>query len=362
MVKIVNCGFIEFGKIIQNKVVVVYGAGRALDNCLETYLSDKDVDLIVDSNERLWGQKIIHRNREVNITSLENFINIYKTCANMEQYMLVINSTVYAAEIVEMLDQIPELAGLNCCVQALIMNKREAIVPYEFTRGTQKIPKKIHYIWVGGHPLPEEYIRNIETWRKYNPDYEIIQWDESNYNFNKCEYIKDAYEKKAWGFVPNYARLDIIYEHGGIYLDTDVEVVGNLDCLLNDTAFFNMGRSDRVNQGCGFGAKSNNKLIGEMRTAFEQAKFVGANGTPTPCHSFVHPVLRRYGFVIKNQYQKIQDIALYPCDVMSPLTIEGMENYISSKTRSIHKEAGTWRSEKEKIGINKLRGLLVNRT
>ena len=94
------------------------------------------------------------------------------------------------------------------------------------------IPKKIHYCWFGRNEIPEKTLRCIESWKKYCPDYEIIQWNEDNYDINKIPYMKDAYKEKKWAFVSDYARLDVIYQYGGIYLDTDVELVNSLDDLL----------------------------------------------------------------------------------------------------------------------------------
>ena len=91
------------------------------------------------------------------------------------------------------------------------------------------IPKKISYCWFGGNPLPEKITKCIESWKKYCPDYEIIRWDETNYDVNKIPFVRDAYKEKKWAFVSDYARLDIIYNQGGIYLDTDVELVKNID-------------------------------------------------------------------------------------------------------------------------------------
>ena len=87
------------------------------------------------------------------------------------------------------------------------------------------IPKKIHYFWIGGNPKPESVLYCIDSWKKYCPDYEIIEWNESNYDFTKNEYMRQAYEAKKWAFVTDYARLDVIYKYGGIYLDTDVELI-----------------------------------------------------------------------------------------------------------------------------------------
>ena len=96
------------------------------------------------------------------------------------------------------------------------------------------IPKVIHYCWFGGNPLPEEAKRCIESWKKYCPDYKIIEWNENNYDVNSNEYMKSAYKEKKWAFVSDYARIDVVYKYGGIYMDTDVELVKGLDNLLND--------------------------------------------------------------------------------------------------------------------------------
>ena len=100
--------------------------------------------------------------------------------------------------------------------------------------------KKFHYCWVGGTAKPKSVQYCIDSWKKYCPDYEIIEWNEDNYDFSKNRYMKEAYDNKKWGFVPDYARLDIIYQHGGIYMDTDVEMVANLDDLLEYEDFLDL--------------------------------------------------------------------------------------------------------------------------
>lgn len=94
------------------------------------------------------------------------------------------------------------------------------------------IPKIIHYCWFGGNSLPSDVLKCIKTWEKYCPDYEIKRWDESNFDVNSHPFIKAAYESKAWAFVSDYARLKVVYENGGIYLDTDVELLKNLGFFI----------------------------------------------------------------------------------------------------------------------------------
>ena len=123
------------------------------------------------------------------------------------------------------------------------------------------IPKVIHYCWFGGNELPELAMKCIDSWKKFCPDYEIKQWNEKNYDLDSSRYIKEAYKNKKWAFVSDYARLDIIYNNGGIYLDTDVELIGKLDEFLDEKCFLAAEREEYVNTGLGFGAEKGNVVI-----------------------------------------------------------------------------------------------------
>ena len=94
------------------------------------------------------------------------------------------------------------------------------------------IPKIIHYCWFGGNELSELAKKCISSWRKYCPDYEIIEWNESNFDINLCQYVREAYKEKKWAFVSDYARFWILYNFGGIYMDTDVELIKSIDDLV----------------------------------------------------------------------------------------------------------------------------------
>lgn len=119
------------------------------------------------------------------------------------------------------------------------------------------IPKIIHYCWFGGNPLPELAKKCIKSWEKYFPDYEIKEWNESNFDFNSCNYVKEAYEARKWAFVSDYARFKILYEYGGIYFDTDVEVVNSMEDILKKGAFIGRERIANTYPGkCWFGVSS----------------------------------------------------------------------------------------------------------
>lgn len=99
------------------------------------------------------------------------------------------------------------------------------------------IPKKIHYIWFGKWKKPENFEKFLNSWKKYCPDYEIIEWNEENYDISKNSYLKKYYDKKDYAFASDYARFDIIYNEGGIYLDIDIEILKNFDELLENKGF-----------------------------------------------------------------------------------------------------------------------------
>ncbi|MBQ4494028.1 MAG: glycosyl transferase [Elusimicrobiaceae bacterium] len=135
------------------------------------------------------------------------------------------------------------------------------------------IPKIIHYCWIGNKPLPALAKKCIKSWQRVMPDYEINRWDETNYNFKKNKFMAQAYAQKKWGFVPDYARLDIIYNYGGIYLDTDVEVLKRFDEFLTYPAFCGFESEHFVALGLGFGSCKGNKVIKELMKPYENLDF-----------------------------------------------------------------------------------------
>ncbi len=219
------------------------------------------------------------------------------------------------------------------------------------------IPKVIHYCWVGGTPKPESVIHCIDSWKKHCPDYEIVEWNEENYDFSKNIYMKQAYDAKKWGFVPDYARLDIVYEHGGIYLDTDVEIIKNLDELLNQEAFFGFESStDKehyINCGQGFGASPHNDFIGELRDSYNTIEFLKNDGSIdlTPSPKLNTELFRKLGVALDNRMQIVNGITVYPSDYFCPKNFETGKTRITSRTLSIHHFTASWMDEQIKASI-----------
>ena len=214
------------------------------------------------------------------------------------------------------------------------------------------IPKVIHYCWFGGNPLPESALKCIESWKKYCPDYEIKEWNETNIDVTSVDYMREAYEVKAWGFVPDVARLQIIYECGGIYLDTDVEIIKSFDPLLQHDAFMGIEtgttkRNNFIALGLGFGAERRNELIGYLLNDYKKKHFNSneRKEDPLPAPLLQLPLFVEKGFTEKNELQIVGGATVYPSDFFSPLSVITGALTITENTYSIHHYNASWASE-----------------
>jgi len=206
------------------------------------------------------------------------------------------------------------------------------------------IPKRIHYCWFGGNPLPDDVRRYIESWKRFCPDYEIIQWNETNYDVKKNKYVEQAYKNKKWAFLTDYARLDIVYNYGGIYLDTDVEVIRSLDDLLKNKCYMGMEQVGKVATGLGFGAELHHPFLKDNMILYEKENFIQDDGTfkPPICVKLTTKLLLNYGLKEENKIQEIEGVKIYPTDYFCPLKMGTNKLRITNNTYSIHHYAASW--------------------
>lgn len=216
------------------------------------------------------------------------------------------------------------------------------------------IPKVIHYCWFGGNPLPESAINCINSWKKYMPDYKIKEWNESNFDFSLCKYAKEAYDEKKFAFVSDYARYKIIYEYGGVYFDTDVELIRELDALISSGNYMGMEHSLKknemvVNPGLGFASSKGNSLLKEMIDLYEKISFVNPDGTlcVKTIVEYTTEILEKKRFKRTNKIQSISGFKIYPSDYFCPMNYISGDMKITDNTRSIHHYTATWHSEIE---------------
>ena len=210
------------------------------------------------------------------------------------------------------------------------------------------IPKKIHYCWFGGNPLNDLGITCLESWKRYFPDYEIIEWNESNFDINCCQYVREAYEAKKWAFVSDYARFKILYEQGGIYFDTDVEVIKPFDEVLNKGNFMGCESAvSAVNPGLGLAVAPGLGLIKEILEDYEKASFLNEDGSLdlTTIVTRTTNILKRHGLQDINRIQTVAEVNIYPREYFCPIDMTTGKIEITPNTYSIHRYAGSWESK-----------------
>lgn len=220
------------------------------------------------------------------------------------------------------------------------------------------IPKVIHYCWFGGNPKPSIAERCMKSWEKQCPDYKIIEWNELNYNIDSAPlYVRQAYDKKKWAFVADFVRLQIIYEYGGIYLDTDVELVNNLDELLRYHAYFGFEEDDYINTGLGFGAEQGNHILFELMKDYEEIPFVLEDGNydSTPCPQRNTKIFLRFGLICNGMLQQLDDgTMILPAEYLCPLDNATRILHKTSNTISIHHFDASWQSKDQRKEHDKI--------
>ena len=226
------------------------------------------------------------------------------------------------------------------------------------------IPKIIHYCWFGGKPLPKSAEKCIASWKKYLPGYEIKRWDESNFDVNAIPYTREAYAACKFAFVSDYARFWILYHYGGVYFDTDVEVIRPIDDIINRGGFLGV-ESNRngiytVNPGLGFAATQGTAVIGEMVNLYSTFHFINTDGASDLKNivEITTDYLSSKGLQNTDEIQDCCGFTIYPKDYFCPIDYDTRELKITENTRTIHHYAESWvpRSTRFKNALSRLFG------
>lgn len=209
------------------------------------------------------------------------------------------------------------------------------------------IPRTIHYCWFGGRPLPPSALRCIDSWKRNFPGYEIRRWDENNFNIDAIPYTREAAASGKWAFVSDYARFLILYRHGGIYFDTDVEVIRPMDHILAAGAFMGFEKSHSgigVASGLGIAAPAGHPFYKKILDHYSSIPYLGAYGKPLPGTVVAHVthLFLEAGLVPEDRLQCIEGITVYPNEYFNPLDDATGRLRITPRTCSIHHYDKTW--------------------
>lgn len=354
--KLRNSGYFNFAERVkrENKKIVVYGAGMIgqviIPYILENYNLQDYLLCFIDADVRKQNQFVHISNKEYRIESVEYL----KNKAN-ELILLISNSKYF--DVIEELEKIQQLNALEAYIFPIM--KITSSNEFEMTdvmKGLKcfseaKIPKVINYCWFGKGELSAKLKECMASWKKFCPDYEIKLWNEENFDINKYEYTKQAYCVGKYSFVTDLARLDILYEHGGIYLDTDVKMIKSFDDLLYQNGFIATEKWGNINSGGGCGFVAGHPMLKQLIEYRKQFKFIKEDGTyNVETNGFYETkIFMNHGYHPNNLFQQINDVGVYPSYVFHPYDYVSQINESREETHSIHMFEGTWMDENDII-------------
>lgn len=334
----------------KNKKIVMWGIGLIGRIIAPEILSDLDlwnrVECYVDNDAAAWGDEIKVRNKSFAVYPPEH-ISTY-----IDDAVLLINISRFS-EVIRQADSILRTAEMECFIMPMLLVHNYCLTGSEgdpvFTE-TAKIPKKLHYMWMGGKTIPAHIQNCMDSWKRYCPDYEIIEWNEHNYDIDKNRYMREAYDAKAYGFVPDYARLDILYNEGGFYLDTDVELIRSLDPLRYQECFCCLEKWQDISFGGFSGSSKGNPTIKRFLDAREEIRFINPDGTQNrnTCGFYDTQTAFELGYRINGKTQNIAGMNVFAYDYFLPYDYMTGQLVKTEHTFSIHWYNGGWMTEEMK--------------
>ncbi len=213
------------------------------------------------------------------------------------------------------------------------------------------IPKVIHYCWFGGSPLPKSARRCLASWRRFCPDYEIVEWNESNFDLSCNAYCREMTQQKRWAFLTDYVRLKLVYEHGGVYLDTDVQLLKSLDPLLAAGPYMGVENTGLVATGLGFAAEAGHPFLRENMAYYEGLEdFSSLRSCPLITTELLLPHGFRKG---APEIQQVAGLTIYPEEYLCPKNERTGLLRVTKNSYSIHQFDASWFEPSWKEGQKK---------
>lgn len=224
------------------------------------------------------------------------------------------------------------------------------------------IPKTIHYCWFGRGAKPALALKCIESWKKFCPDYEIKEWNEDNFDLSLYPYAKEAYEARKFAFVTDVVRLYALYHEGGIYMDTDVEVIKPLDSLLTYEAVSGFESLTQIPTGL-MACREGHPLFEELLHEYDDIHFIRPDGSfdMTTNVKRITNTCAKYGFIANNRQQTVKGFTLLPKDYLCPKSYLDKKIYLTDNTLCIHHFSGSWQMSARRRLLYKIMGERVGR-
>ncbi len=351
-----NANYDNFLLETKERRVICYGAGAALKAFLETNrahlaLLDK-IDYIVDRDRAKAGRMINIDFRVAPVVApVVALDEISALDIEFSKYVFIIClGDAFVLEALRTLDNIRIFDGMPCYYWLTAISWGREIYPplrsaLPVPEKTYSIPKALHYCWFGENAVSQMEQECIASWQRQCPDYEIKLWSENNYDLSKTPlYVQQAYEAKKYAFVSDYARLDVVYTHGGVYLDTDVELYRGLDGLLKYKSFFAFESLNLIATGLGFGSVAANPALRGLLDVYSGLTFLDGDGAMNviSCPEYHTDFFRNLGITINNALQLFDDMLFLPSDYFCPRNQRNKLYELTGNTIADHKFNVSW--------------------
>ncbi|GFI15962.1 hypothetical protein IMSAGC009_01122 [Lachnospiraceae bacterium] len=338
--------FKQFHQTVATKKIIAFGASDFLRLISLNYKDlklDQYIDCVADNDTNKQGGSIAVNGCDKPIISPQKLSEI-----NENDTAILITSDVYAYEIYTQLKEMFGQRDIDIFVLSLMISERVDDVSDKYlltdSRNTDHvIPRVIHYFWFSGEEKTGLVAECIESWKRACPDYELKEWNADNYDVTANPFAYEAFKHRKWAYVSDYARLDVVYKYGGIYLDLDVVLFKRLDVLLHHDFFAGFGPIRDI-EAAVFGARKGCPVVGEMLRLYENREF-DPNVSMTLLN--LQPILldrffEEKGFEINGRYQSRNGITLYPRDLFSARNWFTGEHEMPQSALGIHECAGGW--------------------
>lgn len=226
------------------------------------------------------------------------------------------------------------------------------------------IPKVIYFFWLGPNKMPPLCEKCISSWHKFMPGYKIVKVDDSMVNLHANKFVEKAIEAKRWGYAVDYLRLAWMYEHGGIYFDTDVELLKSIDDIVERSEFFAF-QEKKIACGLGFAVKQHSPVIKDLMMIYnvwDYETFIGKNGFPNiaPAPDTNSPIFLKMGLKEDDSLQVLNDITFYPESYFSPQSFRTRELEIKKETVAIHHGTGLCNTPND-LWMNRYRAKMLRK-
>lgn len=345
--KFVNCDLKTFCDKAENKKLVIFGAGAALHAWIGKVFVDTGlvnvISYIIDNRKNgtsetlgncevpVFSPEVLRQEQDVIvvITSLKAMKAMYEQLLGME---LPDNVKIYSMYFIMAMS----CGNKDSRFQKQLCDRSRAEI----------IDRTIHTFWFSGDPIPEGYKRCLESWKRHCPDYQIKIWNMETYDCTKNLFMRQALEKRKWAFVADYARIDVLYHQGGIYMDMDVEVIRNMDNLLGNDAFFSFDMHNDIGLEI-FGTKKANPLLKKMIDLYNVSEFDSAQMAVLAQPRHIRPVMREFGVKLDGNMQYINDMIFAPRSYFNPQ--DPVLEYVAmdQDTYTIHRSITEWKDHGE---------------